>query len=463
MWIVLPKAINRGDKFTVKLQLEGHDTLWDWERAFHYPRSTETWFPRHGYLTRTQFDLTFHHRLRTKVISVGERVREDVSEDGGKSLVTEWRTPVPVAFLGFAEGQFERHNGEVKVAGHPVAIEYYSVPSAFAAVKEDFMVAELGNFVTFYSELFGDYPYPRLGAAFFPGNFGQGFATMLLLPSSGSASAYNFQFMSHEGAHQWWGNKVGWRSYRDQWLSEGFAEYSSLLYTARRENPKRAMEMMKTWRSELGYPPRTDTGVGQGRLADVGPLIMGYRLSSRQTYGAYTTLIYTKGGLVLRMLHFLFSNPSTGDDAAFYAMMRDFVSRHEGHWATTESFMQVAGEHFANTPIARKYGLKDLNWFLQQWIYQTTIPKYRLDYHFETGATGVELVGTLYQEGVPTGWFMPLPLKLDFPNNQAARGTVGALGPVTQLRIPLPAQPTKVELDPENWVLAWGVTLQKTK
>ena len=31
----------------------------------------------------------------------------------------------------------------------------------------------------------------------------------------------------HEVAHQWWGHTVGFDSYRDQWMSEGFAEMSA--------------------------------------------------------------------------------------------------------------------------------------------------------------------------------------------------------------------------------------------
>ncbi len=33
-------------------------------------------------------------------------------------------------------------------------------------------------------------------------------------------------FRAHEVAHEWFGHKVGWKSYRDQWLSEAFAEYA---------------------------------------------------------------------------------------------------------------------------------------------------------------------------------------------------------------------------------------------
>lgn len=34
----------------------------------------------------------------------------------------------------------------------------------------------------------------------------------------------------HEVARQWWGHAVGWSSYHDQWLSEGFAEFSAGLF-----------------------------------------------------------------------------------------------------------------------------------------------------------------------------------------------------------------------------------------
>ena len=86
--------------------------------------------------------------------------------------------------------------------------------------------------------MFGKYPYQTFGAAFHPYGFGQGFPSLLMIPPADQANKYTHAFIAHETAHQWWGNIVAWRSYRDQWLSEGFAEYSGLLYAGKRDQTK---------------------------------------------------------------------------------------------------------------------------------------------------------------------------------------------------------------------------------
>jgi len=52
------------------------------------------------------------------------------------------------------------------------------------------------------------------------------FATFLGLADEGEDES----FRAHEMAHQWWGIGVEPASYRDAWLSEGFAEFSGMWY-----------------------------------------------------------------------------------------------------------------------------------------------------------------------------------------------------------------------------------------
>lgn len=278
---------------------------------------------------------------------------------------------------------------------------------------------------------------------------------MLMIPPADRANKYTYAFISHETAHQWWGNIVAWRSYRDQWLSEGFAEYSGVLYTALRDSPKASRNLIDEMRDSLKQSPETLTGRGAGRLNDIGPIILGHRLETSKSFGTYSTLIYNKGALVLRMLHFLLSDPGSGNDKAFFDMMKDFVSRYRNRTASTDDFRLVANEHFARSPIGKKYNLTDLNWFFRQWVYQTDLPAYRLEYTIQTAPDGTTMVdGNVFQDKVPETFFTPLPLVISFGGERWATGTVHAYGPKTPFQIKLPAKPVKVELDPYHWILS---------
>lgn len=456
--VFLPESMAMGKDIELDLEIDG-DFLRQPQSVedCHYPRSNTAWYPRHGYLDRAVYDMTFTHQKRMKVASVGVRQSEAVKPDNKDVWVTKYKMTHPVALVTFAMGPFERHTETIKWddGSKPTPIEFSSMPGGYLAIKEDFILAELNNSVRFFHALFGPYPYDNFGAAFHPYGFGQGFPTMLMIPPTDRASKYTYSFVSHETAHQWWGNIVAWRSYRDQWLSEGFAEYSGLLYTSKRENPKAANNLLDQMRQSVKDPPWTDVGMGKGRLNDVGPLVLGHRLSTRKTYGAYQSLIYNKGGMVLRMVHFLLTDPSTGDDTAFYNMMKDFVAKHKNGVASSDDFRVVANAHFARTPIAQKYRLANLDWFFRQWVYQTDLPSYKLQYTVETQPDGsVFVVGDVLQEGVPENFSMILPLVFQFGEGKTASGTVGAIGPKTPFRIKLPAKPSKVQLDPHKWVLS---------
>jgi len=326
------------------------------------------------------------------------------------------------------------------------------------AVNADLILDELDNDVRYFSALFGPYPYDSFGATFHPFGFGQSPATMMMLPPATRGRESNvYSFFAHETAHQWWGHIVLWRSYRDQWLSEGFAEYSGLLYSAKRTGDpnKTTMELVRDMRQALLEMPGTASGIGKGRLNDIGPIVLGFRLNTLKTLGAYQALIYDKGALVLRMLHFLMSNPTNGNDAAFLAMMKDFVDQKKNGSASTEDFWRIASIHFARTPIAGKFGLPNLDWFFKQWVYGTGLPSYSLDYETKTQPDGtLMLTGVVKQDGVPADWQMVLPMVMTFEGNQEARTSVRVSGASTPFELKVPLKPKKVELDPFNWVLS---------
>lgn len=453
--VFFPNAYKAGQAFALDLDLEG-DFLRQPDRFpdCSYPRSNGSWYPRQGYLDRATFNFTFTHPKKLKIASTGSRLSEGPDPANKDMMVTKYSMNYPVALQTFALGPFKRHPGEIKweSGDKPTPMEFNSL-SDDLVLKEDFVLQELNNSVRNFQFLFGKYPYDSFGAVFHPYGFGQGFATMLTIPNTDRASKYTYAFLAHETAHQWWGNIVSWRSYRDQWLSEGFAEYSGVIYTGLRD--KSASRLVDDMRQSLKDPPLTVMGPGKGRLNDVGPLILGHRLETKKTYGAYSALVYNKGGLVLRMIHFLMTDPASGNGQLFYDMMQDFVNRYRDKVASTDDFRKVANEYFARSPLGRHFRLKDLDWFFQQHVYETTLPSYKMDYTIGAGPDGGVLVeGTITQENAPEKWFMLLPVAFKFGEGKYAYATVRSYGPKTPFQFKLPARPTSFELDPQRWVLS---------
>lgn len=456
--LVLPTPVEKGQKFTLEISVTGEFMFQAEMGGVFFPLRSTTWYPRHGYLRRSVYDVQFRHRKKDVVASIGTVIRDEQVPNAKDVRLTEFRLDQPIALTSFSLGDYEIHKDVAKMSnGRSLPIEFYSMPGSRAAIKEDFILAELSNSVRYFSSLFGEYPYPVFRGVFHPFGYGQGFPTTLMIPGTDRANARTYQFIAHETSHQWWGDTVLWRSYRDQWLSEGFAEYSGMLYTQMRDKTSSEKELIERGRDSLKNPPQNLTGIGKGRLADVGPLVMGHRLSTRETGGAYTALIYSKGGLVLRMLHFLFTDPQTGDGKPFFDMMADFVRQHANGAASTDDFFAVANAHVGQTALARKFGYGDLNWFYRQWVLQTYLPTYRLTYELEDQADGsVMLKGTLTQDGIPDTehWFMPLPLRITFSKETSGIASIAVLGKESPVRLKLPRRPQKVELDPQLWVLS---------
>ena len=162
--------------------------------------------------------------------------RDEAVIERDDQRITEFHLAEPVPLVSFSVAPYEIHKDQAKMPdGRLLPIEFYSLPGYKAAIKEDFILAELNNSIRYFTALFGPYPYPIFRAAYHPFDYGQGFPTTLMIPGTDKAVNRTYQFIAHETSHQWWGDVVLWRSYRDQWLSEGFAEYSGLLYTGFRE------------------------------------------------------------------------------------------------------------------------------------------------------------------------------------------------------------------------------------
>ena len=162
-------------------------------------------------------------------------------------------------------------------------------------------------------------------------------------------------------------------SYRDQWMSEGFADASAAIFLqSTRKNSNEFRDFWKQLKTQL-----TDRNAYGFRPIDVGPVTMGLRLSTPRTgWSIYNNLVYPKGAYILHMIRMMMYSQRTGDDD-FRAMMHDFVDTYRLKVATTEDFKAMVEKHMtAGMDLDRN---RKMDWFFNEYVYGTDLPQYRFE------------------------------------------------------------------------------------
>jgi aminopeptidase N len=222
---------------------------------------------------------------------------------------------------------------------------------------------------------------------------------------------------AHEVAHQWWGHAVGFNSYRDQWMSEGFAEESASIFL-QLVYAKEPQKFQKFWNDQRDL--LTEKSREGYRAIDVAPLTLGYRANNSKTGVDITRrLIYPKGGYVLHMIRMMMWDNRTGD-ANFKALMHDFVQTYMNRPASTEDFKAMVEKHM--TQGMDLDGNHRMDWFFDPWVYGTTYPDYSFTYSFDKGADGgLVMKFKLTQSNVDDRFIMPVPIYLELGNGRVTR------------------------------------------
>jgi aminopeptidase N len=318
--------------------------------------------------------------------------------------------------------------------------------------------------VQYFQTLFGPFPYPRLALSQIPGNFGQGWPELIYLPTlsflstterselggGGKVGELSEQsFVAHEVAHQWWGNQLGWKTYHDQWLSEGLASYAAALYLARGKDGERKLhDLLRSYKQDLMSKTKEGNTVESG-----GAIWLGQRLSNSLNPQGYHNIVYHKACWVLHMLRTLMADPKTGSDERFFRMLRDFVTAQSNGDPSTEDFVRHA-EKYMPQGIDLEHN-KQLDWFFNEWVYGTGIPNYKLKTVTRPLDSKKYIIeGTIEQSEVPAEFEMPVPVVAVYGRERKAslgRVIVGETG--GHFRFTVAAKPSRVTVD-EDAVLA---------
>ena len=462
--IILPKPLAAGESYTVTTNYEGKEAVTNEGGGNYYPVAREDWFPCNAGLCSgeyTSFDMTFRIPKGMKMAATGQLVSD--TTDGGQN-VTVWKTEGPQDTAGFNFGRFKME--QAKLTNPDITIRSFAnqeSPNWVQSLQHDVNDSDLtlqGNHmdgaalgtmsttglnkkalaegqlaVQLYNEYFGPSEFKHLEITQQTAcNYGQSWPGLVWIPicyyfdttvrhqlgMDEGDRGYWKVVTPHEVAHQWWGHTVGFDSYRDQWMSEGFSDMSASLYLSMIE--KNPQKFITFWNDERDLLlERNKEGF---RAIDVGPLTMGYRVSnSRSGFSVYRRLVYPKGAYVLYMIRMMMHDNQTGDQH-FKETMRDFVKTYSGKAATTEDFKAMIEKHM--TPEMNLQGNGKMDWFFDDYVYGTQVPTYRTDSTFDIGSDGdVVLNLKVTQSNVDDRFRMVIPLYVE-----TAEGNIGFLGRV---------------------------------
>jgi len=209
--------------------------------------------------------------------------------------------PMSTYLLFLASGDFERVSQTVDGVDVGVVVKRGDTAKAGYALNE--AVALL----RYYNDYFGvAYPLPKLDLIAAPGNiagtamenWGAIFysqATLLFDPASSTEAERQDVFLtvSHEMAHQWFGDLVTMAWWDDLWLNEGFARWMQT-YAADALHPE--------WQTGLRAAEIFEGGRAVDAMPSTHPVVQQV-FTAEQAAQSFDAITYDKGAAIITMLH----------------------------------------------------------------------------------------------------------------------------------------------------------------
>lgn len=462
--VILPRELKKGEKYSFTVSYAGKHVVSNEGNGNFYPIARENWYPALETLDYCDYDMTFHIPKGLKMEATGKLLH---SFDEGKENITEWKSEALQDVAGFNFGEFKSMESRDLGNHYTVETDVNELPpdgmpqymSTVPMMKKANAEAQVA--LALYTDYFGEQPYTTVAMTQQRAtNYGQSWPGLVFLPlgyfldstyrhmlSPQNEHQFFTTVGAHELAHQWWGHMVGFNSYRDQWISEGFAEMSASLFLQAVYGQKSLSDFHEFWAERRRR--LTDVN-GEGKRAiDVGPVTLGYRLATAKTgVDIPFDLIYPKGAYILHMLRFMMQDSRNKDiDAPFKAMMHDFTQTFAGRSATTEDFKAIVEKHM--TPEMDLLHDHRMDWFFNEYVYGTEYPSYRFEHSFSQDSSGATvLTFKLTQSHVSDDFVMLVPIYIELGKGQVARlGRIGIKGNTTlerQVRLPrLPVKPRR--------------------
>lgn len=389
----------------------------------------------------------------SQVRSMGRKESETSGDSGTTST---WLVDKPTAMITFATAErFEEVPLDVKGIPQVVSFGWATGLDTGARVRNS--GADVANALQFYQFLLdnkvgGD----KLYVTSITGNHGQAFDGFLHLAESTYSEhpGASELFRGHETAHEWFGHRVGWKTYRDQWLSESLAEYASMMFVQAtvKDGPKHFDEILAVYESIVKgnmnnlfskYMRTWLLDVRASARKRVGPIGIGTRASTADYPVGYQVQAYVKGPLVIHMLRAMLQQKTHNDDL-FVKILRDYVHEYSGKRASTADFQKIVERDAPG----------NWSWFFDDWVYGAEIPTVRYSYKVEPDGSAFRLTMNVKRSDVSPNFMLIAPVRLEFDGNKVATFFVPVKEESVTIQKQIPMQPRSVVLGADHSLLA---------
>jgi aminopeptidase N len=396
----------------------GHRTFF----ADNWPNRARNWLPCIDHPSdkaSVEFIVTAPEHYQ--VVSNGMLVEESNLPDHQK--LTHWQETValPTKIMVIGAADFS-----VNHAGDVGCIPVYSWVYPENKDKGFYDYALACGILPFFIKNIGPYPYRKLANVQSKTIFGgmENAGAIFYAENSIKGDRKVEALLTHEIAHQWFGDYITEANWQHIWLSEGFATYMTHLYMEKTHGIDSMRQRLRDDRRDVidfagkSKAPVVDTTINSNFM---------------QLLNANS---YQKGGWVLHMLRRKLG------DAIFWKGIRAYYARYGGSNASTDDFRKTMESASGS----------NLQSFFRQWLYTPGLPVLDADWRYDAGKKTIALQITQTQA---TAFSFPLEIAIRHGGDTLYR-SFNISGRQTTFSIPAAVKPAAVVLDPNVNLLFEG-------